>query len=101
MRLLLLGIMFALLACAGCAVQRSIIPPTNDDERQCAPPAGWGEIAAQAEGKALFFCEVHGTREGVDFFRRYVCAAAFSGGRTLVLLEIIPAYADGLDAGFA
>ncbi len=64
---------------------------------ECGAPAGWEDVADAAEGRVLFFGEIHGNAETPDAFARYVCAASSRGGRTLVLLEWPNAYEPALE----
>lgn len=74
---------FALSACS--SNYHNSLSRAGDD---CNAPLGWESVAAEAEGRVLFFGEIHGTNEIPPAFSKYVCAVSSGGGGTLVVLEI-------------
>lgn len=75
-----------LLAAAGVAAAIGAAPASAETPG-CNPPSGWERVADAAEGKLLWFGEVHGTAEGPAAVAEYLCAAASRGGRTVLAVE--------------
>ncbi len=63
---------FGALLLLGCANPDVQVSP----QRQCAPLAGWSEVARESAGKYLIFGETHGTRESPHTVQEFVCQVA-------------------------